>query len=77
METTKHHYAEILTSLFLVNLSFPLAVYAAVCAELEQPLLFPSDINSWQSYCSQSSAMMNGQFSFIEPPKTCAYSKTQ
>lgn len=42
-----------------MNLSFPLAVYAAVCAELEQPLLFPSDINSWQSYCSQSSAMMN------------------
>ncbi|KAK6203804.1 hypothetical protein LQW54_008718 [Pestalotiopsis sp. IQ-011] len=42
-----------------MNLSFPLAVYAAVCAELKQPLLFPSDIASWQSYLSQSSAMMN------------------
>ncbi|ETS78307.1 hypothetical protein PFICI_10369 [Pestalotiopsis fici W106-1] len=34
-------------------------VYAAVCVELEQPLLWPSDISSWQTYCSQSSAMMN------------------
>ncbi|KAI0129701.1 hypothetical protein BJ170DRAFT_617299 [Xylariales sp. AK1849] len=43
-----------------MNLAFPLAVYAAVCAKLKQPLEWPSDINGWQMHSSMSSAMMNG-----------------
>ncbi|KAK9419630.1 hypothetical protein SUNI508_07116 [Seiridium unicorne] len=42
-----------------MNLTFPLAVFAAVCAELKRPLEWPSDIRAWQMYSSQSSAMMN------------------
>lgn len=44
-----------------MNIAFPLAVYAAVCSELKRPLEWPSDINAWQTYSSQSSAMMNGE----------------
>lgn len=43
-----------------MNIAFPLAVYAAVCAELKRPLEWPSDINAWQMHSTQSSATMNG-----------------
>ena len=42
-----------------MNAAFPLAVYAAVCRKLGEPLDFPSDIDSWQMNQSMSSAMMN------------------
>jgi nucleoside-diphosphate-sugar epimerase len=44
-----------------MNFAFPLAVYAAVCAELKQPLEWPSDIEAWQSHSTMSSALMNGE----------------
>lgn len=44
-----------------MNIAFPLAVYATVCAELKLPLEWPSDINAWQMHSSQSSAAMNGK----------------
>lgn len=42
-----------------MNVAFPLAVYAAVSAQLGQPLDFPGDIVSWQANQSMSSSMMN------------------
>ncbi|KAK3697271.1 hypothetical protein LTR37_017584 [Vermiconidia calcicola] len=42
-----------------MNALFPLAVYAAVCKKLGQPLEYPGDIVSWQSQSSMSSSMMN------------------
>ena len=42
-----------------MNLCFPLAVYAAVCRHLKQPLQFPGDIAAWQIGSCMSSAMMN------------------
>lgn len=42
-----------------MNAAFPLAVYAAVCKKLGEPLDFPADIDSWQTTQSMSSAMMN------------------
>lgn len=44
-----------------MNIAFALALYATVCAELGQPLEWPSDIDSWQSHSSMSSAMLNGK----------------
>jgi hypothetical protein len=43
-----------------MNLVFPLAIYAAVCAHLGQPLAFPSDLRSWEATHVGSSAMLNG-----------------
>jgi len=45
-----------------MNLCLPLAVYAAVCKHLKQPLVFPGDRLAWQSTTMQSSAMLNGYF---------------
>ena len=42
-----------------MNAAFPLAVYAAVSGKLNQPLVFPGDIVSWQAQQSMSSSMMN------------------
>ena len=42
-----------------MNAAFPLAVYAAVCKKLNQPIEYPCDIVSWQTPQSMSSAMMN------------------
>lgn len=42
-----------------MNAAFPLAVYAAVCKHLGEPLDFPSDLNSWEMSQSMSSSMMN------------------
>lgn len=42
-----------------MNCAFPLAVYAAVCRKLQQPLDFPGDIASWQMPQSMSAAQMN------------------
>ncbi|KAI9654536.1 MAG: hypothetical protein M1821_006626 [Bathelium mastoideum] len=42
-----------------MNLCFPLAVYASVCAHLRQPLRYPGDVASWQMSTDMSSAMMN------------------
>ena len=42
-----------------MNAAFPLAVYAAVCKELQQPLVFPGDIASWTMSQSTSSSMLN------------------
>lgn len=42
-----------------MNAAFPLAVYAAVCKKLGQPLEYPGDRNSWQANQSTSSSMMN------------------
>ena len=36
-----------------------LAVYASVCAHLQQPLAFPGDYIAWHREYCQSSAMMN------------------
>ncbi|KAI1846416.1 hypothetical protein JX265_011905 [Neoarthrinium moseri] len=42
-----------------MNMAFPLAVYASVCAELKQPLEWPSGVEAWQMHSSMSSAMLN------------------
>jgi hypothetical protein len=42
-----------------MNAAFPLAVYAAVSKKLNQPLVFPGDIASWQANQSMSSSMLN------------------
>lgn len=46
----------------VMNLAFPLAIYAAVCAELKQPLEWPSDANAFQMEFAMSSATLNGEF---------------
>jgi nucleoside-diphosphate-sugar epimerase len=43
-----------------MNVCFPLAVYAAVCKKLEQPLEYPADLVAWETIQDQSSAMLNG-----------------
>ena len=48
-----------------MNLAFPLAVYAAVTKELGDTLNWPADDRAWQSECSMSSSMMNGEISPI------------
>jgi hypothetical protein len=40
-----------------MNAAYPLAVYAAVCAHLGEPLDFPSSIESWQMTQIAGSAM--------------------
>jgi hypothetical protein len=42
-----------------MNAAYPLAVYAAVCAHLGEPLDFPGSIESWQMTQIASSAMLN------------------
>lgn len=42
-----------------MNAAFPLAVYCAVSKKLNQKLVFPGDMVSWQSQQSMSSSMMN------------------
>jgi len=42
-----------------MNAAFPLAVYAAVCKKLGQPLEYPGDRLSWQANQSTSTSMMN------------------
>ena len=42
-----------------MNVAFPLAVYAAVCRKLGQPLEYPGDGAAWQMNQSMSSSMMN------------------
>jgi hypothetical protein len=43
-----------------MNVCFPIAVYATVCAYLKRPLEFPGDRVGWQVPVVQSSAMLNG-----------------
>ncbi|CZT25122.1 uncharacterized protein RCC_10851 [Ramularia collo-cygni] len=42
-----------------MNCAFPLAVYASVAKKLDQALVFPGDISSWQMPQSMSSAQLN------------------
>jgi hypothetical protein len=53
-----------------MNACFPLAVYAAVCKKLSQPLIWPGDIASWQMPNSMSSSMLNAymeEWMVLEP----------
>lgn len=43
----------------VMNICFPLAVYASVTKALGEGLTFPGSLKSWQSPQSQSSAMLN------------------
>ncbi|KAF2642750.1 hypothetical protein P280DRAFT_273298 [Massarina eburnea CBS 473.64] len=43
-----------------MNLVYPLGIYAAVTKHLNQPLEFPSDLNSWEATHVNSSSMLNG-----------------
>ncbi|TKA29767.1 hypothetical protein B0A50_03131 [Salinomyces thailandicus] len=59
-----------------MNAAFPLAVYAAVCRKLGQPLDFPGDIDSWQMNQSMSSSMMNAymeEWSVLQGPSNQKY----
>jgi len=42
-----------------MNVAFPLAIYAAVSKHLGEPLVYTSDITSWQNTVAMSSAMIN------------------
>lgn len=44
-----------------MNAAFPMAVYATVCREMNEPLRWPGDIQAWQGSQDMSSAMMNGK----------------
>ncbi|OQN97979.1 hypothetical protein B0A48_16284 [Cryoendolithus antarcticus] len=39
--------------------AYPLAIYAALCAKLGEPMMFPGDVTAWQSPQSLSCALMN------------------
>ena len=59
-----------------MNAAFPLAVYAAVCQKLGQPLEYPGDIDSWQMNQSMSSSMMNAymeEWSVLLGPRNQKY----
>lgn len=43
-----------------MNLVYPLAVYAAVQAHRQRPLVFPGDFAAWDKEQIQSAAMLNG-----------------
>jgi len=45
-----------------MNVAYPLAVYAAVSKHLGEPLVFTSDLASWQNAVALSSAMVNAYF---------------
>ena len=42
-----------------MNAAHALAIYAAVCAHLGEPLVFPSDVAAWQNVQAISSARLN------------------
>ncbi|KAJ4128320.1 hypothetical protein NW754_016745 [Fusarium falciforme] len=44
------------------NLCFPLAIYANVCAYLNEPFAFPGDIKAFQNPMSHSSAILNAHY---------------
>jgi nucleoside-diphosphate-sugar epimerase len=46
-----------------MNALHPFAIYAAVQAQKNEPLYFPSDWESWQSECHHSTAMLTGYLS--------------
>ncbi|KAL9097151.1 MAG: hypothetical protein Q9165_000578 [Trypethelium subeluteriae] len=43
-----------------MNLCYPLAIYAAVCKRLGEPLRYPGDLVAWEAQQDQSSATLNG-----------------
>lgn len=45
-----------------MNLCFPLAIYATVCAYLNEPFAFPGDIKAFQNPMSHSSAILNAHY---------------
>lgn len=45
-----------------MNLCFPLAIYANVCAYLNEPFAFPGDIKAFQNPMSHSSAILNAHY---------------
>lgn len=56
-----------------MNLCFPLAVYATVCAHLKQPLHFPGGVTAWERPQDQSSAMLNAyleEWTVLRPQET-------
>jgi nucleoside-diphosphate-sugar epimerase len=46
-----------------MNALHPFAIYAAVQAQKNEPLFFPSDWTSWQDECHHSTAMLTGYLS--------------
>jgi len=46
-----------------MNATHPLAVYAAVCAHRGVPMLYPSELASWQNINEHSSAKLTGYLS--------------
>lgn len=42
-----------------MNITLSLAMYASVCRELGEPLVFPGDIAAWECPATNSSAMLN------------------
>lgn len=58
------------TSNAQMNALHPFAVYAAVRAHLNEPLIFPGDWDSWQADCHHSSARLTGylsEWAILEP----------
>lgn len=61
-----------------MNAAYPLAIYAAVCAHLGEPLAFPAGVAAWQNPQEVSSARMNAyleEWAVLQPDTAAAGQK--